>query len=255
MRLVTVGTGTAAPHPHRVQCGNLVEAGEVRLLVDCGSGVVNRMAALGLRWDAITHVALTHFHADHTADLATLIYAWRYGLLPPRGAPVEVIGPPGLAARVEGMRTAFGEGLLEAPPPISVVELPPGVPHPLSDGVVLEGCTVPHTAESVAYSVRGGGRRLVVTGDTGPDAGLARWAEGCDVLLSECSLPDALALPVHLTPRQCGALAAAARPRLLALTHFYPPVEAEPIVAQVAESFTGPVTLCADGWTINLEDL
>src|SRR5512147_171774 len=69
IRVVTVGTGTAAPHPHRVQSATVVEAGDVRLLVDCGSGSIWRMAALGVAWDQLTHVALTHFHADHTADL------------------------------------------------------------------------------------------------------------------------------------------------------------------------------------------
>lgn len=254
MRLTTIGTGTAAPHPHRVQSGALVEAAAVRLLVDCGSGVVNRMAALGLGWQSLTHVALTHFHADHTIDLPTLIYGWRFGMLPPREAPVVLVGPPGLAARIEGMRAAFGEGLMDVPPPISVVELEPGGTLDLGDAVVLEARKVPHTEESVAYSVRGGGRRVVLTGDTGFDHELGAWAAGCDVLLCECSRPDGLALPMHLTPRQCGALAALAKPHRLALTHFYPPVEAEPIADQVAESFGGPVTLCEDGWSINIEE-
>ena len=46
-----------------------------------------------------------------------------------------------------------------------------------------------------------------------------------------------MALPLHLTPRQAGALAAIARPRTLVLTHFYPPVEAVDIVAEVAEQY------------------
>ncbi|HEX9565401.1 MAG TPA: ribonuclease Z [Gemmatimonadaceae bacterium] len=254
MRLITVGTGTAAPHPRRVQSGALVESETVRLLVDCGSGVVNRMAELGLPWPSITHVALTHFHADHTSDLATLIYGWRYGLLPPRAEPVQILGPAGLVARVEAMRAAYGEGLLDAPPPLSLVEISAGASYLLAEGVILESRKVPHSEESVAYSVRGGGRRVVITGDTGYDAALGEWAAGCDVFLCECSLPDSLALPVHLTPRQCGALAAAAAPRLLALTHFYPPVESEPIAEQVAERFSGPVSLCEDGWMVNLEE-
>lgn len=255
MRVTTVGTGTAAPHPRRAQAGTLIDVGDVRILVDCGSAVVTRMAELGIDWPGITHVAFTHFHADHTSDIATLIYGWRYGLLPPRSAPVELIGPVGLVARLLAMKEAFGEGLLDAPPPISITELPPETDHVLSEGVVLRALKVPHTDESVAYSVSGRGRRVVVSGDTGFDPGLAAWATGCDVLLCECSLPDSMALPVHLTPRQCGAVAAIARPELLVLTHFYPPVEAEDIGAQVAEQFGGPVVCCHDGWSLDLEDL
>ena len=254
MRIVTIGTGTAAPHPRRAQSGTLVEAGGVRLLIDCGSAVVTRMAELGLPWAEVTHVANTHFHADHTSDLATLIYGWRYGLLPPRSAPVELIGPPGFQNLLEAMKVVFGETLLAVPPPITVTELPAGAAHPLSDDVVLESFKVPHTPESVAYSVSSHGRRVVVTGDTGFDPALAVWADGCDVLLCECSLPDALALPTHLTPRQCGTIAAIARPGRLVLTHFYPPVERENIAEQVAEHFGGSVVCCHDGWSLDLEE-
>jgi ribonuclease BN (tRNA processing enzyme) len=226
----------------------------VRLLVDCGSGAVFRMAERGLAWQAITHVALTHFHADHICDVATLLFGWKYGMLPPRSRPAQLIGPAGLSARLAALMGAFGPALLDPPPPVNIVELQPGQEWDLGDGLMLGVRKVPHTEESVAYSVSGHGRRVVVTGDTGFDAELGAWAVGCDVLVSECSLPDSLALPIHLTPRQCGALAAIARPGMLALTHFYPPVEGEPITAQVAESFDGPVTRCTDGWSFELEE-
>lgn len=249
MRLTTVGTGTAAPHPRRVAAGHLVEAGAVRLLLDCGGGVVHRMAALGIEWTAITHVAITHFDADHVSDLAPLLIAWRYGALPPRSAPVTLLGPPGFAALVERLGAAFGRTVREPGYPATVQELEPGVSLALGAGVTIEPRRVPHSAESVAYSVRSGTRRFVYTGDTGPDPALGAWARGCDVLLAECSLPRALAVPTHLTPEDCGELAAAAAPGLLALTHFYPPVEAVDIGRIVAERFAGPVVLATDGWT------
>lgn len=253
MRITTLGTGTAAPHAKRAQSGTLIETGSVRLLVDCGSAVVLRMAELGLSWQTLTHVAITHFHADHTTDLANLIYAWRYGQLPPRSEPVELIGPPGLATLLDAMKPVFGDDLLTVVP-LKITELTRGVPLQLGEDVVLSALKVPHTAESVAYSVSGRGRRVVVSGDTGFDPALAVWAGGCDVLLCECSLPDAMALSTHLTPRQCGAIAAIAQPKQLVLTHFYPPVEAVDIAGQVAEHFGGPVVCCHDGWSLELEE-
>ena len=70
MRLTTVGTGTAAPSPGRVQSGHLVDVGDVHLLMDCGSGVATRLADLAIRWQDITHLAITHFHADHVVAFA-----------------------------------------------------------------------------------------------------------------------------------------------------------------------------------------
>jgi ribonuclease BN (tRNA processing enzyme) len=95
---------------------------------------------------------------------------------------------------------------------------------------------------------------VVVTGDTGVSDILADWARDCALLVAECSLPESMAIPEHLTPARCGALAARAAARQLALTHFYPPVEAVDIVAEVRQSYAGPVTIAHDGWTIELQD-
>ena len=254
MRLTTIGTGTAAPTAGRVQSAHLIESGDVRLLMDCGSGAVGRMADLGIPWQEITHLAITHFHADHIIDVPTLLYAWRYGQLPPRTRGITVIGPAGTLRMLSSFAGVFGSGLLGLGFPISVRELAPGDRIEITDDMTLECLKVPHTDESVAYSIERGRRRIVYTGDTGPDDALGRWAEGCDVLLAECSLPEAMAMATHLTPAHCGALGAAARPDLLVLTHFYPPVEAVDIRGEVGAQFSGAVALATDGWTLDLEE-
>jgi len=254
MRLTTVGTGTAAPWPGRVQSGHLIDAGNVRLLMDCGSGIATRLADVRIEWQTITHLAITHFHADHIVDIPTLLYAWRYGQLPPRSERLDIIGPVGTLQLLSRFAAIFGDDLLALGYPLSIREMVPGDGIALADGVHLRCTKVPHTEESVAYSVEAGGRRIVYTGDTGPDGALGAWAHGCDILLAECSLPDAMAITTHLTPTQCGALGAAAEPGVLALTHFYPPVEAVDIRGEVATRFGGRVVLATDGWSLDLEE-
>ena len=254
MRLTTVGTGTAAPWPGRVQSGHLVDAGSVRLLMDCGSGIATRLADLRVEWQTITHLAITHFHADHIVDIPTLLYAWRYGQLPPRSERLDIIGPVGTLQLLSRFAAIFGDDLLALGYPLSIREMLPGDDIALADGVQLRCTKVPHTEESMAYSVEAGDRRIVYTGDTGPDGALGAWAHGCDILLAECSLPDAMAITTHLTPTQCGALGAAAEPGVLALTHFYPPVEAVDIRGEVATRFGGRVVLATDGWSLDLEE-
>lgn len=250
MRLTTIGTGTAAPHPTRVAAAHLVETGDVRLLLDCGSGAVHRMAALGVEWSTITHVAITHFHADHIADLPMLLMGWQWGQLPARSEPAMLIGPVGTIALLERMAAVYGAWMLAPSFPFSIVEITPDVPIALSESVALRAQPVPHTLESIAYSISDGKTRLVYTGDTGDDEALALWATGCDLLLAECSLPDAMAIREHLTPRQVGALASRAQAKRLVLTHFYPPVEMIDIIAAVAERYAGPTVLATDGWFI-----
>ncbi|WP_396199713.1 MBL fold metallo-hydrolase [Gemmatimonas sp.] len=254
MKLTTVGTGTAAPHATRVSAAHLVDCRDgpasVRLLLDCGSGSVHRMAALGIAWQTITHVAITHFHVDHIADLPLLLMGWRWGQLPPRSAPVTLYGPPGTGALLERMAGVFGAWMLAPGFPFTVRELVPDEVVKLGAQVTLTAQPVPHSAESVAYSVSDGERRLVYTGDTGVSEALGAWSAGCDLLLAECSLPETMAIREHLSPRQAGQLAAQASAHRLVLTHFYPPVEAVDILGEVAECYTGPTVLATDGWSI-----
>jgi ribonuclease BN (tRNA processing enzyme) len=254
VRLTTIGTGTAAPSPSRVCSAQLIESGDVRLLLDCGSGAVYRMAQLGIDWMAITHLALTHFHADHTTDLVTLLVAWRYGAIPWRERPITIYGPPGTTDTVARIDAAFGGKFGTLGFAVEVREVPEGEVVGLGSGVQLTSRKVPHTPESVAYSIGVGATRVVYTGDMGRDPALGVWAAGCDVLLAECSLPESMKMATHLTPEDCGELANLAGAGTLVLTHFYPPVEAVDIRAIVAERYAGPVVLAADGWSTVIED-
>jgi ribonuclease BN (tRNA processing enzyme) len=222
------------------------------MLLDFGSGVSIRLAQLGIEWTSITHVALTHFHADHVLDVPTMLVAWRYGTLPARSAPLDIIGPPGTVQLVERMSEALGISFREYGFPVNIREMAAGERIVVDEDFAIESRSVPHTPESVAYLIEAAQRRIVYTGDTGFDEGLARWAAGCDVLLSECSLPESMAIPTHLTPQQVGAIAAIAQPALLALTHQYPPLEQVDVPAAIAAHHAGPVVVCHDGWSTEL---
>jgi ribonuclease BN (tRNA processing enzyme) len=246
--------------PARGCAGYLLEAPGVRLLIDCGSGVTRRLAELGIEWQSITHIALTHFHLDHYSDIPTLLYAFRYGMLPVRSAPLEIIGPVGTRGLFDKLAAVYGTFMTAPVYPQTLHEIEPGATldlttrQPVNPPIRLSAFKVPHTPESVAYSITLGGRRIVYSGDTGVSPELGEWARGCDLLVAECSLPTAMAIPEHLTPEQVGELGRAAQPGMLALTHFYPPVEQVDIEGLVRRSYTGPLTLAHDGWVYEIEE-
>jgi ribonuclease BN (tRNA processing enzyme) len=245
LTLVTVGTGTVTPSATRTGPAHWVERGEVRLLMDCGAGAIHRLAEFGLPWEKVSHVALTHFHPDHFGELPALLFALRHATS--RVEPLVILGPAGTVRLLKGLADGFGDWLLDPGYPIGILDVQAGEPFPLSPEVMLEVHATPHTPESVALSVTAPEGRVVYTGDTGPSDELASWAAGCDLLLAECSLPDAEAVAGHLTPRTAGRLAAGARPRRLVLTHFYPPTEALDLGKLVGAYYTGPVAVAADG--------
>lgn len=75
MEIPILGTGSALPSPARLQAGLVVTTDDTRLLVDCGGGVVHRLAQIGVDPRAIDGVLLTHHHLNHVADLPTLAKA------------------------------------------------------------------------------------------------------------------------------------------------------------------------------------
>src|SRR3982750_1864886 len=137
MRFTTLGTGTVSLSPARSCAGYLAETDGLRLLIDCGSGITRRPAERGDAWQTITHVALTHFHIDHHGDLPTLIFAWKYGFLPARSAPVEIIGPPGTAELLERLAAAYGTWLTAPGFPLTIREITPDTTLDLPGGVRL----------------------------------------------------------------------------------------------------------------------
>lgn len=247
MELVTVGTGTVAPSATRTAACHWVSRGDVRLLLDCGAGALHELARANLPWREISHVALSHFHPDHYGELPMLVYALKYTAVPARTAPLTLLGPPGTLALLKALAEGFGPWLLDPGFPLAVLEIGEGPPTPLDSAVTIEAFPVPHTAESVALSVTAPEGRLVYTGDTGPSDELARWASGCDILLAECSLPEAMAIDIHLTPERAGDLARAAGTKHLVLTHFYPPVENTDPARIAAARSGGRVTAARNG--------
>lgn len=246
LSLVTVGTGTVVPSATRASPAHWVETDGLRLLMDCGAGTLHGLARWGLPWERVTHIAITHFHPDHYGDLPALLFALRHATK--RREPLVVLGPAGTVQLFRRLADGFGSWLLDPGYPIGVLDVQAGEPFPLGGtDATIDVHATPHTAESVAFAVHAPDGRLVYTGDTGPSEPLARWADGPDILLAECSLPEDQSIPEHLTPRTAGKLAQGAGAKRLVLTHFYPPVEQVDIRAEVAREYAGPVALASDG--------
>jgi len=215
------------------------------------------MARLGLPWHGLSHLFLTHFHADHVGALPGLFFAFRHGIHPPRTLdPLEVWGPPGTRALFEGLAAVLGDFFLDPGFPVSIREMVPGGEVVTGDLVVT--CRdVPHTPESMALRVTAasGTPALVYTGDTGPDEGLADFCRDVDLLVGECSLPDDLVGENHLSPSRLARLARRARARRVVATHVYPQFRCSTdVAALILESgYAGPVELAREGLTVDLQ--
>lgn len=248
MDLTVIGSGTVVPHAERVCASYFVEAGDARILLDCGPGAVHHLARFGAPWDRITHAVVSHFHTDHIGDLPTLLFALRYGLAAQRHEPLTILGPAGLEPLLDRLAAAFGTYMRDPGFELAVRELAHGSELDLGGSVRLRAHATPHTDASLAYRLETADATLAYTGDAGFSEELGAFLGGTDLLIAECSLPDALAMDSHLTPSRVAALARIAQPQHLLLTHIFPPLEGEDLPRLVRQAgWTGPIEVAYDG--------
>jgi ribonuclease BN (tRNA processing enzyme) len=252
MRLVILGSGTCVPSGTRSSAGYWVEAGRVRLRLDCGAGTLHAMGRHALPWQRLTHQFVSHFHLDHVGELPALLFALKYGRSCPRSEPLELLGPAGLGRLLEGWGELYGRKLLEHEFPLLLRELEPGQSHELDAGVRLRVAKTLHTNESLAVRIDAGGRSIGYTGDTAPSPLLAELFAGVDLLVGECSFLEPGHGTAHLTADELAALAAEAEAGHLVATHFYFDPQAAALGERLSARYAGRVTLAADGMAIDL---
>jgi ribonuclease Z len=245
MEIVLLGTGSPLPDPHRAGPSTLVIAGETKLLVDAGRGVLMRAAAVGVSAGALDAVLLTHLHSDHITDLNDVITSrWVTSFQP---SPLTIVGPPGTREVVDGLlaflrhdigyRLAHHEDLTWEPP-VEVVEV--------TDGECFSNGTVTVTAAptdhrpvepSIGFRVEHDGKSVVLAGDTVPCESLDGLCRGADAIVHTALRSDILSeaplqrlkdvTDYHSSVEQAAQTAARAGATTLVLTHYVPALTPE----------------------------
>ena len=242
MRLTILGSGTAIPVPDRFPAAYALEFPHGLALVDCGPGALRRLAQAGFGIERLGAVLLTHYHTDHCADLAALLFALRSPTYEGR-PPLCVYGAPGLLRLVEKLTEAW-PWLQPRGYELTLREIPPGRFDVL--GAQVDAVPIRHTAQSLGYRVATDAGAIAFSGDADECDELVDLARGADVFVCEAATPDGQKLDGHLTPALAAGYAARAGCRQLVLTHFYPPCEGVDLRAQAATAFDGDVVLAHD---------
>jgi len=189
--LRVLGSGDPFGSGGRNQSAYLLEAGGVRILLDCGASAVASLKKLGIDTAGIDLVLLSHFHGDHVAGLPFLFHDYQHATL--RRSPIRVAGPGGAGRRVEAIyRVLFprcGARRRRFQVEYRVLRAGRSFRPPGRAGVRIVPFRVRHASagEGFGYVLDVQGRRLVYSGDTGWFEGLARAARGADLFLCECT--------------------------------------------------------------------
>ena len=99
------GSGSPLPDPRRGNPAVAVIAGQRVFIVDAGEGASETLNRMQIATQRIEAVLLTHFHSDHIGGLGSLaIQRWA---ATGSGAPMRVLGPPGVERVVAGYNEAY----------------------------------------------------------------------------------------------------------------------------------------------------
>jgi ribonuclease Z len=281
LSLFFAGTAGSVPTARRGLPALLLRRGADRILFDCGEGTQRQLLrSVGLM--DLTDVFVTHFHADHWLGLPGLLKTFD---LRARDRPLTIYGPPGLRQLLASVRHVWGgigyevtirelddEEIVERdefviePFPVNhrggaygyaiVEDDRPGrfdaelaqrlgvEPGP-DFGRLQRGETVNGVAPEQVMGEDRRGRKLVISGDTGPSDVLVEVAHRADVLVHEATFTreeaDRARETLHSTAEQAAKAAREADVRMLALVHLSTRYGGREIRDEAREVFPGTV--------------
>jgi ribonuclease Z len=267
-----LGTGGGPPvRLRRFGPSTLIQAGDQKLLFDCGRGVLFRLTQAGVPLESITRVFLTHLHSDHIVGIPDLLLTpWASSA---RKSNLEFWGPAGTSTMMNGLQQAFAFDIhirrdVDERFPAEGIRV---LSHDVHEGIVYEHGGVKVKAflvdhgpvkPALGYRIEYGGYSVVLSGDTRYSENLIQNSKGTDLLIHEASDPDAIRAHLdseklerirahHITAEQLGKLFVTVKPRLAVLYHTSGDYN---LLSKLRNEYSGPVEMGEDLMTIEIAE-
>ena len=247
MLLTLLGTGCPKVDHKRFGPSNLVTTKKSIILIDCGSGVTQRLQQAKISTANIDALFLTHLHSDHVIDLYQLIISSWHSY---RVKPWKIYGPIGTKKFIRLIMNAWREERNQRIKyekrsstqafNIQVKEFNNYGKIRIKD-LLIEYFEVDHKPIKYTYgfNFHHKNKKLTISGDTKPCDNLMKYAQLTDVLLHEVYIEREMqsinkinkmrsqqtlnnVKSYHTTSNIVGKIAKISRCKKLILTHFVP---------------------------------
>ena len=244
MYLTLLGTGCPSVDYKRCGSSNLVSTSNTKILIDCGSGVTQRLNQAKESSANIDALFLTHLHSDHVVDLYQLIISSWHSY---RIKPWKIYGPKGTKKFVKKIMNAWFDERKQRISyesrssvkafDIIVTEFNKVGSISFKD-IKVKYFEVDHKPVKYAYgfSFISKSKKLTISGDTRPCENLVKYAQNSDVLLHEVFIEGEIkeinkmrtkktlhnVQNYHTSSSQVGKVALLSKCKKLVLTHFVP---------------------------------
>ena len=272
-RVTLLGTGNPLPLLTRFGPSVLIQAGDETLVFDAGRGTAQRLYQLGVPFQTINAVFLTHLHSDHVVGLPDL---WLTGWVVGRTtSPLTLIGPSGTTEMAGFLEKAFAfdtrirveeGGQTAAGGKISARDIVQGVVYE-EHGVRVTAFDVDHgmVKPALGYRIEFHGHVVVLSGDTRFSENVITFSRGADVLIHEVVLaPSDInhstrgynAFAHHTTPEQAAEVFSRVKPKLAVFSHIVSlwGLKDEDLTLRTRKLYPGPFEVGEDLLSIIVTD-
>tara|TARA_Y100001960_G_scaffold113834_1_gene121845 strand:- start:1402 stop:2229 length:828 start_codon:yes stop_codon:yes gene_type:complete len=244
MKLTLLGTGCPSVDHKRFGPSNLITTKQAKILVDCGSGITQRLHQLKVSSANIDALLFTHLHSDHAVDLYQLIISSWHSY---RIKPWKIYGPKGTIKFVNKIMDAWADErklriFYEARASTKAFQIDVNEFNSLGNikikDLKIKYFEVDHKPVKYAYgfTFNNNNKKLTISGDTRPCENLMKYAQKSDVLLHEVFIEGEILQTnkmrtketlhnvknYHTTSTQVGKVAFITQSKKLVLTHFVP---------------------------------
>ncbi len=244
MKLTLLGTGCPSVDHKRFGPSNLITSKKAKVIVDCGSGITQRLHQLKVSTADVDALLFTHLHSDHAVDLYQLIISSWHSY---RIKPWKIFGPKGTKKFVNKIMDAWADERkqrisYEARSSIKAFDISVTEFNTIGNIKIkdlnIKYFSVNHKPVKYAYgfSFTSQNKKLTISGDTKPCENLMKFAQKSDLLLHEVFIEGEIletnkmrtkktlhnVKNYHTTSSQVGKVAFITQSKKLVLTHFVP---------------------------------
>lgn len=238
MKLTVIGYWGGYPAPNGASSLYIVEKDDVTLALDFGSGALLKLQ-MYMSVTTLDAVLLSHYHADHVADIGVLQHALLVSsYITGKKDKLPIYGHGEDELQYSLLHSDYTEGIKYEPN--EKLQIGP---------FTIQFLKTKHSVPCYGMKITDGKSTMVYTADTAYQESWIDFAKGTDVLLADCNFyadQDGEASG-HMTSKEVALIAREAEVKHLILSHLPQYGDHQQLIDEAKDVFSGSIELAYEG--------